>query len=174
MEGLEEAGPEAGLAPQAVAAIDRVPGAELRRELMPGSIGTEHPEDAGQDGAGGTADATGGCSGSKEWLHAGPLRLRQVRPVRHGGSGARRCDGWSGAARYRACPRSSQDVATPGDRLVSTPPPRPAQMEAALLDWVVPHPEQAAHFRYREGNQVACAAPFFPPCWVAARRVTSR
>src|ERR687884_2126951 len=96
MEGLEDAGPEAGLAPQAVATVDRVPWTEVGWELMPGSIGAEHPEDAGQHSAGRSADATDRCSGSKQRLDAGPLFVRQVCPVRHRSRGARRGIGWDG------------------------------------------------------------------------------
>src|SRR5436190_23418154 len=78
LEGLEDAGPEASLAPQAVAAIDGVPWAELRWEFVPGGIGAQHPEDAGQDGAGGSADAADGCSGSKERLHTDPPTVGEV------------------------------------------------------------------------------------------------
>src|ERR671929_1910650 len=110
------------------------PWAEFRWELMPGGIGAEHPEDASQHDAGGTADAADGCSGSKQRLHADPVRLPQVRPVRARSLSPRQYDGRSGSARHRTCPSPRQDMAAAGDRLGDTPPPGPAQMELAVLD----------------------------------------
>ena len=161
MESLEDPWPEAGLTPQPIATIDRMPWAELGWELVPGGIGAEDPEDAGQDGAGGPADSPDRCSRSKQWLHADPLGLGQVRPVRHRSSSARRCGGRSGTARRRACSRPRQDMAAAGDRLVGPSPPGPAQMKIVMLDGLGQQVQQTADLGHGQRDQlVSGASPF--------------
>jgi hypothetical protein len=173
MEGLEDAGPEAGLAPQAVAAINGVPWAELRWELVPGGVGAQHPEDAGQDRPGGSADAAGRCSWSEEWLHTDPLSLRQVRPGRHHSRSPRRCDGRGWPVTDRTCSRPREEMPATGDGLMHTPPPGPLQMKRVVRDGLTQQGQQTADLRYGERDQLVRGAPPFSPV-VAVSRVTSR
>ena len=88
MEGVEEAGPEAGRDPETVAAIDGAPGAEPGRERPPGGVGAEDPEHAGEHRAGVAGWAAERGAGWEERLHARPLGIGQLG--RHGAIDRRR------------------------------------------------------------------------------------
>src|SRR3954452_17110034 len=50
-ERREDLRPDALIAPTIIAAADRLPGTEVRRQIAPGGPRPRHPEHAGEDGA---------------------------------------------------------------------------------------------------------------------------
>lgn len=80
LQGVEDPLPQAGGAPALVATVDRLPGAELRREIAPGSSRPHHPEHASEDRAVIMARAAGRrLLWRQERSNARPLRLGQLK-----------------------------------------------------------------------------------------------
>jgi len=167
-EGVEDAGPDARLAPARVAAVDGLPGAESRGQVAPGGPGPRHPEDARQGGAVVVAGAAGRRTlRRQERGDARPGRVGQDEP-----GGAHDLDR-RGVARHRLPPRPPGGVAALGHGLVAAPEARPPQPEGNPARRLGQRQEQAADLRDRQREQVG-----WPPFWssspAAWRRVAAR
>jgi hypothetical protein len=166
LEHLEDLLPESGVAPAVIATVDRLPGAEVRRQIAPSRSRPRYPEHAGEHGAvvmGGTTRA--GFLRREERSDARPPRLGQI-----GDGVVADLDGERGLG-VGLLPRPPCCVAAPGDGLVPAPKDRPGEPEAAAFRGLSERQQQAADFRDGERDQPG-RAPFFPAsAWC---RVTSR
>ena len=166
MERREDLRPDARIAPALIAAVDRLPGTEVRRQVAPGGSGPRHPEHAGQDGAvvvGRTP--TRRFLRREQWDDACPARIGELWD---GGSEdldrERAVRGWLLVG--PAC-----RVTASSHRLVPAAKGGPGEPEVGAVGWLREHEQQAADFRHGERDQ-ALSAPFLPSC--AWSRVTSR
>jgi hypothetical protein len=148
VERGEDLRPDAGLAPAMLAAVYRLPGTEVRREIAPGGSGARHPEHTGEHGARVVRRTTRGrLLGREERSDARPPRIGQVRggiPKDLDRERARWVGMLAGAARR---------LAAPGDRLVPAPEGGPAEAEGTAFGWLGERQQQAADFRHGEGEQ---------------------
>jgi hypothetical protein len=153
-ERLEDLLPDAGVAPAVIAAVHRLPRAEVRRQITPGGSGPHHPQHAGKHGA----------MVMRRTTRAGLLRREQrgdARPPRIGQGEGRAAEDLDRERALRvgllACP--ARRVAPSGDRLVPTPKGRPSEAIAAAVGWLAERQQQTADFRHSERDQAA-SAPF--------------
>ena len=157
VERLEDLRPAAGGAPAVIATVDRLPGAEVRRQIAPGGSGARHPEHASKHGAMVVPGTTRGRLLRREQRgDARPPRVGQVT-----GGLAEDLD------RERPCrvgllAGAARRMAAPGDRLVPAAKGRPGQAEAEAFGGLGEGQQQAADFRHVSGISLA-APPFSPP-----------
>src|SRR5688500_833229 len=111
-QGIKDALPEAGVAPQSIALVRRLPRAALLGQCATGGAGAHHPEDAGEHGAMVvTRSPPRRLLRREERLDEVPLVVGELHG-RHGGW-QRSADERPGALALR-----SRSVAAGGDRLV--------------------------------------------------------
>jgi hypothetical protein len=149
-----------------IAAVDRLPGTAVGRQVAPGGSRPHHPAHAREDGA----VVMGGATRGRLWRRE---QRRDAHPVC---SGERRNGRSAGLDRERAgrgrlllCPTCR--VTAPGDRLVPAAKGRPGEVEAAAVGGLGEGEQQAADVRHGERDQ-ALSAPFLPA--FAGSRVTSK
>ena len=162
VKSLEDARPEARLAPAMITAVHILPGAEPGGQRAPRATGPLDPEHRGDH----PPQVAGGIA--RRWLLPGqqrreppPLALGQIRryrryrsnPVsrpRHGEWDGRGPGGRCGLPPCAAC-----DRAPPGGGLMASAPARPRHPEAEPRGWLVQGPEEAPHLGDRQGDQIA-------------------
>ena len=166
MERREDLLPEARVAPAMIAAADRLPGTEVRRQVPPGGPSPRHPEHAGEDGAVVVGRTT--TRGFLRRQQRGDPRPARIGELRDGGSEELDRER---AVRSRILVGSACRVTASGNRLVPAAKGRPGEPEVGAFGWLREHEQQTADFRHGERNQ-ALSAPFLPSS--AWSRVTSR
>ena len=166
MERREDLRPDARIAPPIIAAADRLPGTEVRRQIAPGGPRPRHPEHAGEDGA---VVVRGSTRARLLWREQrGNARPARIGQFRDGGSkGLDR----QGPVRRRLLVGPACRVTAAGHRLVPAAKGRPGEPEAGAFRWLHEQEQQAADFRHGQRDQPA-RTPFLPS--LAWCRVTSR
>jgi hypothetical protein len=165
-ECLEDLLPNARVAPAVIAAVDRLPGTEMRRQFAPGGSRPRDPEHAGEDGAmvvGRTTRAR--LLRWEQGSDASPTRISERRDGRSEDLDRER------AARSRMVLCPACRVTAAGNRLVPATKDRPGELEAAAFRGFGERQQQAADFRHSERDQ-AGRPPFCSA--LAWSRVTSR
>jgi len=166
LDGVDDLLPDAGAAPATIAAIDGLPGTEVRWEISPGGTGSSDPEHAADNAAmieQGTADDR--LLRWEQWRDSRPLLVGQFKVYR-----LKNVHLWA-VEKDCGLSCSASGMAGLGNGSMAAPEGRPRQAEGEAVRWLDQRKEEASHLWEGQREEIS-GPPFSAP--FAVRRVTSR